>query len=165
MPKGTTLESTREVAQQMETNIKRDVKGIKFSTVNVGGSGLMSSDSDTNTATIRITLYNEEERESDWDNMFTAKEKIRKYFNSFPGAEFTFESGGMASFASSTIDVVVKSDDLDAARKMAKEIQAVIKEKAGDIINETTIDLLILVSSSKQKSIYIGFKSGQCSLP
>ena len=141
MPKGTTLESTREVAQQMETNIKRDVKGIKFSTVNVGGSGLMSSDSDTNTATIRITLYNEEERESDWDNMFTAKEKIRKYFNSFPGAEFTFESGGMASFASSTIDVVVKSDDLDAARKMAKEIQAVIKEKAGDIINETTIDL------------------------
>lgn len=140
MPKGTNIESTREVIQQMESNILSELKGVKFSTVSVGGSGLTQSASDTNTASLRVTLYSEKERESGWDNEKTAKEKIRKYFNSFPGAEFTFDSGNM-SFAGSSIDIVLRSNNLDLARNTAKEIQAVIKEKATDFVNETTMDL------------------------
>lgn len=139
MPKGTTLEATREVAQQMESNVLSDLQGVKYSTVTVGGSGLMSSSGDTNTAELILSFYPEHEREAGWDNSVSAKDKARKYFNSFPGAEFTFDNGG--GFASSSIDVVIKSDNLNEARKTAHQVEAVLKEKASDYINEITMDL------------------------
>ena len=140
MPKGTTLELTREVIQQYEANVMKDLKGVKYALVSVGGSTMMSTASDSNTATLRISLYPESERLPGYDNEKSAKEKCRKYFNAFPGAEFTFSSG-MGSFASSAIDVVIRSDDLDLARATSKEIQNVIKEKCADYVNEVTSDL------------------------
>lgn len=140
MPKGTTLDLTREVIQQYEANVMKDLKGVKYSLVSVGGSTMMSTASDSNTATLRISLYPESERLPDYDNEKSTKEKCRKYFNSFPGAEFTFSSG-MGSFASSAIDVVIRSDDLNLARATSKEIQKVIKENCSDYVNEVTSDL------------------------
>ena len=64
MPKGTTLEATREVAQQLEANMLNDLKGVKFSTVSVGGSSIGSNSSTSNTANIRFTLYNEKDRKA-----------------------------------------------------------------------------------------------------
>ena len=139
MPKGTTLESTREVAQQMESNVLNDLKGVKFSTVTVGGAGIISSASDTNTATLRFSFYPENKRKKGWDNSVTAKDKIRKHFNSFPDANFSFDTGG--SFASSSIDIVIKCDNLDEARATAYKIEEVVKEKASDYVNEITMDL------------------------
>lgn len=139
MPKGTTLDLTREVIQQYEANVLKDLKGVKYSLVSVGGSTMMSTASDSNTATLRISLYSESERLPDYDNEKSTKEKCRKYFNSFPGAEFTFSSG--MSFASSAIDVVIRSDDLNLARATSKEIQKVIKENCSDYVNEVTSDL------------------------
>ena len=100
---------------------------------------MMSTASDSNTATLRISLYPESERLPDYDNEKSTKEKCRKYFNSFPGAEFTFSTG--MSFASSAIDVVIRSDDLNLARATSKEIQKVIKENCSDYVNEVTSDL------------------------
>lgn len=140
MPKGTTLDLTREVIQQYEANVMKDLKGVKYSLVSVGGSTMMSTASDSNTATLRISLYPESERLPDYDNEKSTKEKCRKYFNSFPGAEFTFSSG-MGSFASSAIDVVIRSDNLNLARVTSKEIQKVIKENCSDYVNEVTSDL------------------------
>lgn len=140
MPKGTTLDLTREVIQQYEANVMKDLKGVKYSLASVGGSTMMSTASDSNTATLRISLYPESERLPDYDNEKSTKEKCRKYFNSFPGAEFTFSSG-MGSFASSAIDVVIRSDDLNLARATSKEIQKVIKENCSDYVNEVTSDL------------------------
>ena len=139
MPKGTTLDLTREVIQQYEANVLKDLKGVKYSLVSVGGSTMMSTASDSNTATLRISLYPESERLPDYDNEKSTKEKCRKYFNSFPGAEFTFSTG--MSFASSAIDVVIRSDDLNLARATSKEIQKVIKENCSDYVNEVTSDL------------------------
>ena len=139
MPKGTTLDLTREVIQQYEANVMKDLKGVKYSLISVGGSTMMSSASDSNTATLRISLYPESERLPGYDNEKSTKEKCRKYFNAFPGAEFTFSSG--MSFASSAIDVVIRSDDLDLARATSKEIQNVIKENCSDYVNEVTSDL------------------------
>ena len=45
------------------------------------------------------------------------------------------------SFASSAIDVVIRSDDLNLARATSKEIQKVIKENCSDYVNEVTSDL------------------------
>lgn len=139
MPKGTTLEYTREVIQQFQANVMKDLKGVKYSITSVGGSTMMASASDSNTATLRISLYPESERLPGYDNEKSAKEKCRKYFNSFPGAQFTFGSG--MGFASSAIDVVIRSDDLDLARATSKEIQKVIKENCSDFVNEITTDL------------------------
>lgn len=138
MPKGSTLESTREVAQQLEANMLNDLKGVKFSTVTIGSSSSIES-SGTETANIRFTFYSEKDREPGWDNSTSAKEKCRKYFNSFPGAECTFSS--MSSVSSSSIDVVIKSDNLNAARVTAKQIQNAIREYGSDYVNETTCDL------------------------
>lgn len=140
MPKGTTLDITREVMYQMKANIMNDLKGVKFTTTSVGGSNMLSSASDSNTAELTLTLYKESERQPGWDNEDSAKEKIRKYFNAFPGAEFVFGTG-QQSMSRSAIDVVVRSDNLDLARKTAKDIQKIIKEYASDYVNETTIDL------------------------
>ena len=141
MPKGTTLSMTREVIQQYEANVMSELKGVKYSMTSVGGSSFIgSSASDSNTATLRITLYPESERLEGYDNEASAKEKCRKYFNSFPGAEFTFSSG-MMSFASSAIEIVVRSDDLNLARQTSREIQKVVREYCPDFVNETTIDL------------------------
>ncbi len=142
MPKGTNLETTREVMQQYEANVMRELKGVKYAMTSIGGSSFMgSSASDSNTATLRITLYKESEREADWDNEDSAKEKCRKYFNVFPGATFTFSSGFGGGFASSAISIVIRSDDLDLARAASREIQKVVKEKCADFVNETTSDL------------------------
>lgn len=140
MPKGTTLDYTREVMQQYTANVMKDLKGVRYSITSVGGSTMMSTASDSNTATLRITLYPESERLPDYDNEKSTKEKCRKYFNAFPGAEFKFSSG-MMSFASSSIDVVIRSDDLDLARATSKEIQKVIRDKCPDFVNEVTTDL------------------------
>lgn len=140
MPKGTTIDVTREVIYQMKENVLPELKGVKFTTTSVGGSNMLSSASDSNTAQFTITLYNDREREPGWDNEETAKEKIRKYFSSFPGAEFTFGAGSMSP-TQSAIDVVVRSDDLDLARSSAMEIQQIIKDYASDYVNETSIDL------------------------
>ena len=142
MPKGTTLDLTREVIQQYQANVLNEIKGVRYAICSVGGSSFFgSSASDSNTATLRITLYPEHERLADYDNEDSAKEKCRKYFNSFPGAQFTFSSGFGGGFASSAIDIVVRSDDLNLARKTSKEIQKIVKEHCSDFVNETTIDL------------------------
>lgn len=141
MPKGTTIDLTREVMQQYQSNVMKELKGVKYAIMSVGGSSFMgSSASDSNTATLRISLYPEHERLAGYDNEESAKEKCRKYFEAFPGAQFTFSSG-FGSFASSAIDIVVRSDDLNLARATSKEIQKIVKEHCSDYVNETTIDL------------------------
>lgn len=142
MPQGTKLDVTREVMQQMEANVLNDLEGVKFSSLTVGSSQMgQSTVADSNTATLRVTFYEETQRQPGWDNDVTAKDKMRKYFNNFPGAEFTFESSGMSSGASTGIDTVIKSQSLDLAREMAKQIQSVLRENMQDIANEITIDL------------------------
>ena len=88
---------------------------------------------------MRFSFYPENKRKKGWDNSVTAKDKIRKHFNSFPDANFSFDTGG--SFASSSIDIVIKCDNLDEARATAYKIEEVVKEKASDYVNEITMDL------------------------
>ncbi|MCM1320806.1 MAG: efflux RND transporter permease subunit [Bacteroides sp.] len=139
MPKGTTIEATREVIQQMQANVLPDITGVKYSTVSVGGTSVLSSSASSNEAQLIITLYRESEREPGWDNEVSAKEKIRRHFDSFPGASFSFSTSGMAG--SGGIEVVIKSDDLNLARSTAKQIEKVLTEKAKDYINEVSMDL------------------------
>lgn len=140
MPKGTKLESTETVIRQMEAFALTDIKGLKQTTVSVGGGGMFGSSTSSSSATLRMKLHSYKERQKGWDSDITAKEKMRKYFDQFPGADFSFESSGM-SLSGGGVDVIVKSNDLDLARETSKQVQEVLKEKLADYVTEPTTDL------------------------
>jgi len=140
LPQGTKLETTEETVQQMETIARQVVKGIKFSIVSVGGSSFISSSSETNTGTLTLSLYSGKERKKGWDNDQSAKQKLRAYFNKFPGADVSFDSG-MMSMGSNGISVDIRSNDLNLVRKTSDQIVNLLRDKAADLVTEPTNDL------------------------
>ena len=139
LPKGTTLSVTDDNLRSLESMIKNDLEGVKYCSVSVGGTSFISSSSETNTGTITISLYPPEERQEGWDNELSAKTKIRRYFNKFPGAKITFGSN-MNSVSSGQISVDIKCNDLEKLRATAIMIESIIQEKAMDVVTEVTSD-------------------------
>jgi hydrophobe/amphiphile efflux-1 (HAE1) family protein len=141
MPKGTRLEVTESVIGQLESMAKQEIKGIKYSTVSVGGGGMYSMQaSGSNDATLRITLYSAKERKHGYDTYITAKDKMRKYFNKFPGAELSFGSSGM-EMSNSGLSIEVKSDDLNQLRTVSSQIVQLLKDQCTDVVTEPSTDL------------------------
>ena len=139
MPKGTRLEVTDQVIRQLETMALKELKGIKSTTISVGGSSMMGlGGATTNTGSLSFTLYPLNERQPDWDSDETAKQKLRPLFNQFPNAVFTFSDSNMAAMTGSDIDVVIKSNSMEQLDKAADDIVAVLSEKASDILTEIT---------------------------
>lgn len=142
MPKGTRLEVTESVISQLESIAKQEIKGIKYSTVSVGGGGAYSMQaSGSNDATLRITLYSAKERKPGYDTYITAKDKLRRYFNKFPGAELSFGSSGMEMSSSSGLSIEIKSNDLKQLRSVSKQIVQLLKEQCTDVVTEPASDL------------------------
>lgn len=139
MPKGTRLEVTDAITKEFESIIQQEIVGIKNLSSNIGGGGFMSSSSDTNTATIRIKLYDEQERKSGYDNAESAREKLRPYFTKFPGAEISLSSG--TNSMSSGLVVDIRCDDLKKLATVTKNVEEVLKEKTTDYINEVSSNL------------------------
>lgn len=139
LPKGTRLEVTEETLQSFDAMARKELKGLKYTSMTVGGTSVISSGSETNTGSITYTLYPEKEREHGWDNEKSAKAKLRKYFNLFPGANVKFGTN-MNSAGSSAISVDIKSDDLDLVRSVALQVEKLLKEKGQDLVTEVTSD-------------------------
>lgn len=140
LPKGTPLEITEETVREMEQIAGQELKGVKYTSVTVGGGGLFSSSSDTNQGSITFSLYSSEERQEGWDNEKSAKAKLRKYFNSFPGATLSFGSN-MNSASSGGLSINIRSDDLDLVRSTAAQIEEVLKTKGQDVVTEASSDI------------------------
>lgn len=138
LPKGTKLEITEATMHELESIIRQEIKGIKRINLSVGGSSMMSSSADTNTGTLRLSLYKENERQPGWDNDVTAREKIIPYFSKFPGTEIKFEQNG--GTGNTGLVVEIRCDEIDLLGKTAKNLVEVIKEKAADYIEEVTTD-------------------------
>ncbi len=141
LPTGSKVEATQEIAQQFEQMALQDLKGVKFSIVTAGGTSAMSSGSETNTGSIIFSLYPPEEREKGWDNEKTAKEKLRKYFYLFPGADFTFASNANSASSSSGVQINIKSDDLKLVQSTSRAIEKLLKEEGKDWVVEVESDL------------------------
>ncbi len=135
MPKGTKLEVTEAVIVKMEALARQEVKGIANSSVSVGGS-------ESNVASLTLTLYPYSQRKEGFDSDKTAQEKIRPFFELFPGADFSFASSGMLSMASgSAIDIALKSEDLDELRNMSETIVNLLSEKGTGFVTEPNSDM------------------------
>ena len=138
MPKGTRLEATDEVIRNLENMITQDVIGIKEVTSSVGGGGLMGGSSNTNTASLNITLYPSAERQEGWDSVEEATAKIRSKFSLFPGAEFSIGGSSVAMMTGSDVDVAVNSNSMEQLVQAVNDIIAALEKNTEGVLTEIT---------------------------
>ena len=119
MPTGTTFEETKRVVLAMEKIVYEEVKGYKNVTTSIGG-GRRS----TNTGSIQITLPETDKR---IDSAQDIQNKLRAHFSEFAGVNLSFRAGWRGQMFGSDIDIVLRTEDLDAALDVADQICEVIK--------------------------------------
>ncbi len=124
LPVGTTFDETKKVVLAMENYVNSELQGCKNITTTIGSSGRSSS---TNKGSIEITLP---ETDQQIDSAQVMQQKLRKHFSEFPGATFSFREGMRGQMMGSDIDIVLRSDDLDAALDTADLIADVINNNA-----------------------------------
>lgn len=141
LSQGTRVEITEDTMREFEQMALQELVGVKYTTMTVGGTSMMSSGSDTNTGKITFTLYPPKEREVGWDNEKTAKAKLRKFFNMFPGAVLSFSANANSASSGAGVSVNVKSDDLNKVKATATEIEEYLKNNLSDWVTEVSSDL------------------------
>ena len=133
MPVGTPFEETKEVCLAFEKYVAEEVKGAKNVTVSIGGGGRNAS---TNKGSIQIALP---ETKKQIDSAADIQAKLRKHFNEFPGTNLSFRAGWRGQMMGSDIDIVLRSDDLDAMLDTADRIAEVINNNTES--GEATISM------------------------
>ena len=130
MATATPFEETKEVVMALEAYVNEECKGIKTITTSIGGRN-------TNRGSISIALP---ETSKQIDSAETMQNKLRKHFAEFPNARLSFSSGFRGGWGGkSSIDIVIRSDDLDAALNTAEEIRDVIS--ASKKISEPSVSM------------------------
>ncbi|MDR0452102.1 MAG: efflux RND transporter permease subunit [Treponema sp.] len=128
LPMGTPLVETESTLRRLQSIVEREVQGYERIMLNAGGGGMFSGAS-SNSGSLRINLPKYSER---IDSADTIKEKLRGYFNEFPGVIFNFQGGGMMS-GSNPIDIVVRTDDLAKGKAIAERIAALLKQNISEV--------------------------------
>ena len=125
LPLGTTYEVTRDFAEQIKLIVEKEVRGYEGIMVKAGGSSSMLGSAESNFGEIMIRL-------PDWDLRIDRendiKEKLRKHFDEFPNAKFSFGSKGGGMGSAKPIEFVIKSNDLDKLLGTSNQIKDLIKE-------------------------------------
>ena len=129
MATATPFEETKEVVMALEEYIKEECKGYKTITTSIGGRN-------TNRGSITIALP---ETAKQIDSASEMQNKIRKHFSEFPSARLSFSEGFRGQWMGSSVDIVLLSDDLDAALDTAEEIREVIS--ANKKISEPSVSM------------------------
>ena len=140
LPQGTKIDVTDDTIHEFQNLAMQELVGVKYCSFTVGGTSMMSASSETNKGSITFTLYPPSERLPGYDNEKSAKDKLRKYFNRFPGTDLAFAAGANQASSSSDINISVKSDDLGLVRQYAAMVVKLLKEKGGDYVTEVSSD-------------------------
>ncbi len=127
LPLGTKLSETKSVLEQFYEIAKDEVKGYENIIVSVGSSSGMALSSDTSyKGSISITLPDASKQIDSAENV---KAKLRRHFEDFPTATFTFDDGKMHQMTGSDIDIALSGNSLEKLLETGKEIQELIKQK------------------------------------
>ena len=121
LPQGTTLATTESLLMDLQEKAERDIKGYKDITVTAGGGGMFGTGG-TNGGSLQISLLDEEGA----DSMQVVQEKLRRYFDLNPAADFSFSQVSMGLGNLNPVDVAVKSDNLELAVATAEKIRDLI---------------------------------------
>ena len=120
MPIGTTFDETKRVVMKMEEYVNTELKGVKSVTTSIGSGGRNGS---TNSGSIQIALPSSAEQ---IDSAQVMQQKLRKHFEEFPDATISFGGGWRMNMFGSDIDIVLHSDDTEAALDVADKISEII---------------------------------------
>jgi HAE1 family hydrophobic/amphiphilic exporter-1 len=138
MPEGTNIDVTEQVCLQLADIAAKEAKGYQRVYFNVGGTSIIStSGSETGTVTVSLYDYDERKGHPDYDTDKTLKEKLRPYFNDFPGAKITFPSNALSG-SGGDIDIVMKSDNLDLLTSTSKKVEELLNTKAADLVTDVS---------------------------
>ena len=137
MPLGTKLEETQAVLQDFFELAQEEIKGYENIVVSVGTGQRGGSTDSSYKGSISIYLPDASEQ---IDSAESVKAKLRSHFNDYPNASFTFDEGMMQQMGGSDIDIVFRSNDLDAANSLAKEIKSLIQANISSV-SEPQIDM------------------------
>jgi len=135
MPTGTSLEETTTVINQFQKIVESEVKGYTTLITSVGTGGRGNSAS-TNKGSIQIQLPSEGTKGA--DSADAIQNKLRKHFTEFTDAKLSFNQGWSRQMMGSDINIALRSDDLNAALKVAKQITDVMS-KIKDL-GESSVD-------------------------
>ena len=137
LPLGTTYEVTRDFAEQIKLIVEKEVRGYEGIMVKAGGSSSMLGSAESNYGEIMIRL-------PDWDLRIDRendiKEKLRKHFDEFPNAKFSFGTNGGGMGSAKPIEFVIKSNDMVKLLNTSKQIKDLIKEHVPEA-TEPDIDM------------------------
>ena len=121
LPVATPLDETKEVMLALEAYAKDELKGYKNITTSIGRGGRSTY---TNRGSIQITLP---ETAQQIDSAQEMQNKLRAHFSEFPGVTFNFGQGMRGQMFGADIDVVIRSDDMDAALTVADNVASAIE--------------------------------------
>jgi HAE1 family hydrophobic/amphiphilic exporter-1 len=131
LPLGTPLTETEAMLHRLQAIVEKEVQGYERLVLNAGGGGMMGmGGANSNSGSLRINLPEFEER---IDSADTIKEKLRGYFNQFPGVIFNFQGGGMMGGSGNPVDIVIRTDDLVKGKAIAEKISGLLKENLSEV--------------------------------
>ncbi len=127
---GTSLEETRQTFASLENLIRREVPEAENIYINFGtgeGFSAIFGTAASNEGEILIRLSDLEDRDR---SQFAIEDTLRRYFNQYPGVDFTFSQGGNM-FGGRDIEVVIKGYDLTVSRQIATQVEERLTTIAG----------------------------------
>lgn len=133
LPEGTTLATTENLLLDLQEKAKADIKGYKDIIVTAGGGGFFGNGG-TNSGSLQISLKDE----IGVDSMQVVQDKLRKYYDLYPAASFSFSQVSMGLGNVNPVDVLVKSDNLDQAVSTAEQIRDLIAKHLPNITEVRT---------------------------
>jgi len=139
LPMGTPLQETEAVLRQLQIIVEREVEGYEKIVLRAGSGGMMGfGGTSSHSGSLRINLPEYSQRVETANEI---QEKLRPYFNQFPGVTFTF-GGGMGGFmGGSSVEIILRTDDLVKGKLIGERISALLSERLSDYIGEPSVDL------------------------
>jgi len=151
LPLGTTRNTTQEILENLQSYVKKNIKGYTRLVISVGG----------NSGYLQILLP---DPKNQIDSPSSITKKLTPYTGSVPGADFSFSSGRHFS-SSSAVDVAIRSKDQNASLEASREIKRIIASELPDVGNlkisleEGSPELLISVD--RDRAAMFGFSVSQ----
>lgn len=164
MPEGTRLEATGELVLEVQDRILSELTELdedgnetrrhyKHIITSVGGSGNFLSTATEHKGSLELILPDFSEREY---NSEEVKDMYRRFFDQYPGVEFSFSNGRNGMGSGSPVDIKVMGLDLGKVMRTAEEIEALIAENIPYVL-EPNVDFdsgmpQLLISIDRQKA-------------
>jgi len=140
LPMGTALQETEAVLRQLQIIVEEEVSDYKELVLRVGGGGFMGiGGGGTNSGSLRINLLEYSKRTETANEI---QDKLRPYFNQFPGVTFSFSSGmGGMMGGGNSIEIIIRTDNLQKGKVIGDRIISLLKERLGEYVTEPSMDL------------------------